>query len=322
MNCRTMKQKIFRFVLASVCALAIAASQYVAAQTNADSSKEIVAFISDTQSPMWIESFAMKRNQNERATRMLCDHILQDSSIRAVFNFGDVTAHSASKTEWQAMDSVLLRARKQNMPWYATMGNHDYMFSAEEGERNFSERFPSFRRTGFVIRLGSSAFVLFNSNFSKLTKTERRTQLAWYRAALDSLEQDSSVAAVFIGCHHPPFTNNTVVSGSEEVRNEFVPPFLHHTKCKLFLSGHAHAFEHFRIENKDFLVLGGGGGAQHTLLLGDKQREKDLFPQQTEKRMFHYLRCERTKGGVKIIVMMIRDDFSGIYPAYEFTIPY
>jgi hypothetical protein len=89
----------------------------------------------------------------------------------------------------------------------------------------------------------------------------------------------------------------------------------------LFLSGHAHACEHFRKSNKDFLVLGGGGGAQHTLLLGDKQREKDLFPQQTEKRMFHYIRCEIAKDGLKIIVMMIKDDFSGIYPAYEFTIP-
>jgi predicted MPP superfamily phosphohydrolase len=321
MNLHCMKKRILRFVFACVCVFGIFALQHVTAQTKTEPPKEVIAFISDTQSPMWIESLALKRNQNERATRILFDHILKDSSIRAVFNFGDVTAHSAGETVWNAMDSVLVQAQKRNLPMYATIGNHDYMFSAKDGERNFSKRFPTFRRTGFVVRRGSSAFVLFNSNFSKLTKNERQVQLAWYKAELDSLEKDSSVAIVFAGCHHPPFTNNTIVAGSEDVKNQFVPPFLSHSKCKLFLSGHAHAFEHFRKSGKDFLVLGGGGGIQHTLLLGDKQRENDLFPQQTEKRMFHYIRCEITNEELKIIVMMIKDDFSGIYPAYEFTIP-
>ena len=314
-----MKQRILRFI--SVCAFGILVLQGAAAQTTADTTNDIVALISDTQSPMWIESIAMKRNQNERATRMLFDHILKDSTIHAVFNFGDVTAHSASEKSWKTIDSVLVRAKQRHLPMYATMGNHDYMFSAEDGEQNFKKRFPMFRRTGFVIRRGSNAFVLFNSNFSKLTKAERQTQLAWYRAELDSLERDSSVTAVFVGCHHPPFTNNTVVGGTADVRNLYVPPFLQHKKCKLFLSGHAHAFEHFQKSGKDFVVLGGGGGIQHTLLLGDKQREKDLFPLQTQKRMFHYLRCEISRSNITISVMMIRNDFSGIEPVYEFTIP-
>lgn len=309
----------FRFLF-FCCFILFCMLQNALAQDTTASSKEVFAFISDTQSPMWIESIALKRNQNERATRMLFDHILADSSIQAVFNFGDVTAHSASDKSWKSMDSVLLRAKQRRLPMYAAIGNHDYMFSAEEGERNFKKRFPDFRRTGFVIRIDNITFVLFNSNFSKLNKTERQAQLTWYRTILDSLQRDSSVASIFVGCHHPPFTNNTIVDGSADVRNLYVPPFLQHTKCKIFLSGHAHAFEHFKKSGKDFVVLGGGGGIQHTLLLGDEQREKDLFPVQTEKRMFHYLRCEITPGQIKITVMMIRKDFSGIDPMYQFTI--
>ena len=74
------------------------------------------------------------------------------------------------------------------------------------------------------------------------------------QATLDSLERDSSIISVFVGCHHPPFTNNTIVGGSADVRNQYVPPFLHHAKCKLFLSGHANAFEHFQKSGKDFVV--------------------------------------------------------------------
>ncbi|HVN49209.1 MAG TPA: metallophosphoesterase, partial [Bacteroidota bacterium] len=264
---------------------------------------------------------ALKRNQNERATRMLFDHILADSTYKAVFNFGDVTAHSASEKAWEFMDSVMTRAEQRRLSMYAAIGNHDYFFSAEEGERNFKKRFPDFRRTGNVVKIKNSAFVLFNSNFTRLSKTEQQTQLAWYKTTLDSLERDSTVINVFVGCHHPPYTNNTMVSGSADVRNLYVPPFIQHNKCKLFLSGHAHAFEHFKKFGKDFLVLGGGGGIQHTLLLGDQQREKDLFPLQTEKRMFHYLRCEITRQQIQISVMMIRKDFSGIDPVYTFTIP-
>jgi 3',5'-cyclic AMP phosphodiesterase CpdA len=317
----SFKKRIFGFVLAGVCALSLLVPPIAASQAAVDTSKHVVAFISDTQAPMWVESFATKRNQNERATRMLLDHILQDSTIGAVFHFGDVTAHSASEKAWKTIDSMLMRAKQRQLPVYALAGNHDYMFSAEDGEQNFSKRFPLFRRTGFVIRLGSSAFVMLNSNFSELTKKEARQQVSWYQAELDSLEQDTSVARVFVGCHHPPFSNNTMHSGSEKVREQFVPPFLQHSKCKLFLSGHTHAIEHFHKKKKDFLVLGGGGGSQHTLLLGDKQREKDLFPQQTEKRMFHYIRCEITNDGLMIIVVMLKNDFSGIYPAYEFSIP-
>jgi Predicted phosphohydrolases len=269
---------------------------------------------------MVLESIVSARNQNERATRMLFEDILNDSTVSCVFHFGDVTECSSKDISWRLVDGFLTNASKRGLQVFAAIGNHDYMSSEKVGEAKFKQRFPLFKRTGYSEIIGDAAFVLLNSNFSELTDSESIYQKAWYNAILDSLEQAPSIVTVFVGCHHPPFTNSTMVGASERVRKQFVPPFLAHKKCKLFLSGHSHAVEHFRKENKDFLVLGGGGGLQHTLLVGNRQKEHDFFPDQTEKRMFHYVRCSIATDSVKISVMMIKKDFSGIYPAYSFSI--
>jgi 3',5'-cyclic AMP phosphodiesterase CpdA len=270
---------------------------------------------------MWVEAVVEARNQNERATGMLFEDILNDSTLLCVFHFGDVTECGSKDNSWRLEDGFLTSAFKRHLPVYAAIGNHDYMSSAKAGEIKFKQRFPRYQKTGYSVTIGDAAFVLLNSNFSELTDSESVRQRAWYGATLDSLERALSIVSVFVGCHHPPFTNSMMVGASDGVRTQFVPPFLAHKKCKLFLSGHSHAIEHFKKGNKDFLVLGGGGGLQHTLLLGGKQKEHDLFPIQTKKRMFHYVRCSIADDGVKISVRMIKEDFSGIYSAYKFSIP-
>jgi hypothetical protein len=37
----------------------------------------------------------------------------------------------------------------------------------------------------------------------------------------------------------------------------------------LFLSGHCHGFEHYKIGGKDFMVIGGGGGLHQPLKQGE-----------------------------------------------------
>lgn len=314
-----MNNKFHSILFISCCVFLLHSAK---AQSNLDSVHRNIeiALISDTQSPMFLETLVVARNQNERGTQMLLGSILGDSSLSAVVHFGDVTESSAKDKSWLPIDSFLLKAKMRNLPVYAAIGNHDYFFSAKKGEENFRKRFPLYRRTGYTVKIGDVAFVLLNSNFGRLADSEVVRQQTWYAAVMDSLEADSSIVTVVVGCHHPPFTNNSFFSGSDEVRKEFVPPFLNHKKAKLFLSGHTHAFEHFKIENKDFLVLGGGGGLQHTLYLGKDQKEHDLFPDQTKKRMFHYIRCSADPDSLRLSVMMVKTDFSGIASAYRFSI--
>lgn len=280
-----------------------------------------LAFLSDTQSPMWIEALAVNRNRNEEATAILVQHILQDTAIGMVVLLGDVTERSSSEKAWTRIDTFLHRFQERQRSVIATMGNHDYFLRASKGEANFKKRFPMYQRTGYCVRFHSLAIVLLNSNFSNLTDEEQKIQRQWYETTLDSLEADSTVSAVIVGCHHAPYTNNTVISPSKEVEKHFVPAFLRHSKCKAFMSGHSHAFEHFREGGKDFIVLGGGGGLQHALSVGKKQRWKDYFPQQTEKRMFHYIRCNLQSHVLTLTLMMLREDFSTIEPRYSIVLP-
>lgn len=280
-----------------------------------------IACISDTQSPLWYEALFVARNRNEEATEMLIRHIAQDTTLSALFHFGDVTESSSRSSSWERIDTLLALLRKRQCALYATPGNHDYLYTSRGGEEQFRKRFSSYTKTGMIVRLQRLAVILLNSNFSNLTDEEQRIQENWYRCQLDSLETDSTVVAVIVGCHHAPYTNNTIIRPSKEVEERFVAPFLQYQKCKIFLSGHSHAIEHFRKDGKEFLVIGGGGGLQHRLLTGKEQKWTDLFPLQQPKRMFHYLRIKMRGSELILTVFMVKDDFSGIEPVYTFTVP-
>lgn len=269
---------------------------------------------------MWFESLFVSRNNNERATELLLHHIAADSSITALVHLGDVTESSSRDHAWHRIDSLFHPLLERKVALYGTMGNHDYLFSAMAGEKNFIQRFPAFQRLGSVTKFPPLALILLNSNFSNLTDEETARQLQWYNAQLDSLDRDTTITMVVVGCHHPPFTNNTVIDPSKEVETMFVPPFLRHGKCLLFLSGHSHAFEHFQQHGKDFLVLGGGGGLQHSLRTGERQRWQDKFPFHTEKRMFHYLRADVGEISLVLTILMLKEDFSEIVPVYTITL--
>ncbi|MGE5842123.1 MAG: metallophosphoesterase family protein, partial [Deltaproteobacteria bacterium] len=152
--------------------------------------------------------------------------------------------------------------------------------------------------------------VLLNSNFNALSEEERGKQLSWYQETLQALDRDGTVGLVVVACHYPPYTNSTIVSPSVEVQKLFVSPFLESAKARIFFSGHAHAAEHFRIDGKDFLVIGGGGGLQHPLLSDSESRWPDLFPQKTQKRMFHYVEGILTGRSATLKVRMLKENFS------------
>lgn len=293
----------------------------ISVRTQADST---LIFMSDTQSPLWVESLFIQKHGNEEATVQLFNSILADTSVATILHLGDVTGFGAHSDQWNTIDTFLTALKKKNIRMYATPGNHEYLLLPSKGISNFYRRFPEAQQISYTIRFGYVAIVLLNSNFSNLSKTEIIRQEQWYIQQLDSLEQDSCIDVVIVGCHHPPYTNNTIIGRSRRVEKEFVPPFLNHAKCKLFISGHSHAFEHFKNDTsittktqKDFIVIGGGGGLLHPLLLGRNQRWKDLYKPQTEYRMFHYIRGTLTPSGLALTVMMLHDGLSGPQPVYN-----
>lgn len=256
---------------------------------------------------MLVETILLKPFRNRKATELLFADVLVRQPA-AFFLLGDVVNLGYSSRQWRPIDRYLQALRDGAVPVHAILGNHEVMGRPREGIRKFQERFQDHKHTGYLVRYDTIAVVLVNSNFSSLTPEENKKQAAWFEKTLEELDADAEVHAVIIGCHHSPFTNSRIVKPSKEVEQKFVPPFLASRKALLFLSGHCHAFEHYKVKGKDFLVIGGGGGLRQPLRQG-LGTLADLSPEY--KPMFHYITVTGLGDSLGVTSYHINKEFTG-----------
>jgi hypothetical protein len=208
------------------------------------------------------------------------------------------------------IDAYLDSLRALGIGVDALRGNHELMFFPEEGERNFLLRFPDASYTGYGRTVDSVAVILLNSNFDNLTPAQADAQQSWYARTLDSLDAEPSVRAVIVSCHHSPYSNSTIVGSSVRVQQRFIPLFVESRKSRVFLSGHAHGFEHFRRSGKDFLVIGGGGGLLHPLDDGTGRTAGDRAP--SPRPRFHYILVRRKAAELDITIRVLQADVARV----------
>jgi UDP-2,3-diacylglucosamine pyrophosphatase LpxH len=266
-----------------------------------------IALVSDTQKPMWIEKVFLKSNNNQEATKLIFQKLIKTKPTD-LFILGDVVSLGHKEKKWKAIDSYLKESRERGIAVTALLGNHDVMGNAAKGEAVFQKRFPDHVRTGFVKVSDSIAFVLLNSNFSKLSQADRAKQQNWLTTTMKELEVDPSIRIIVMSCHHAPFSNSKIVGSSTEVQSAFVPAYLASAKARLFITGHSHGFEHFQKSGKDFMVIGGGGGIHQPLnMKNPPHADLDL----NYKPMFHYLLLQRSGNSLKLSSDPLLPDFSG-----------
>ena len=276
-----------------------------------------IAFVADTQAPLWMERLYLKSNHNTLATAMLFDDIVLRHPQR-LFILGDVVALSYSNASWKKMDHYLQNCRQTGVSVFGCLGNHEYIGEPNQGVDNFQKRFAEHLKTGYIEVQDSIAMVLLNSNFSSMTAADTALQAHWYARVMDSLDHAAGVQYILVGCHHSPYSNSKIVGSSIAVQRNFVPIFSHTHKARLFLSGHSHNFEYFRHEGKDFLVVGGGGGL-HQPLVSVEKRLPDMAAGYNP--MFHYLTVKRNSDHLQILSHQLKEDFSGFAEGLQFTIP-
>lgn len=276
----------------------------------------VIALVSDTQAPMWIETLWLKENHNTDATRLIFSEITKSRPV-TLFILGDVVSLSKKESRWVEMDRYLAALRSNGIPVHALLGNHDVMRNAKKGEASFNKRFPDHVRTGYLKIVDSIAFVLLNSNISKLSPSDASKQEAYYKTTLQALDGDPAVKVIVVSCHHAPYSNSKIVGSSVEVQEKFVPEYIQSRKARLFVTGHAHDFEWFQFQGKDFLTLGGGGGLHQPLRSG-----KDALPNRSlgYAPEFHYELMERNGSQLKITSYRLKPDFSGFEKGYELMI--
>jgi hypothetical protein len=280
-----------------------------------------ISFVSDTQSPLWVEKLVLRSDDNEAATKKIFGAVAADSTCAALFHLGDITALGGVSTYWDEFDSCSRPIRDARIPIFPAFGNHEYMPWEGDGVSNLVARFPFLETSWYVRTIGPVAVVMLNSNFSHLSEAEASKQREWYERTLGELDADTTVTAVIVGCHHSPYTNSTIVEPSADVRSSFVPAYLKSKKAKLFVSGHAHALERFSLDGKDYLVMGGGGGLLHPLLAGKEARWPDRVAHDSDRSYFHYVRITPYRDKLTVEVLMLTPDFQSFRPAYSFDLP-
>jgi UDP-2,3-diacylglucosamine pyrophosphatase LpxH len=302
----------WKVILLFVAALPFAAhAQLPAAENSANTEMN---FISDTQQPMLVEKIILKPTHNKKATALLFSQI---KSIRpqSVYMLGDIVSLGFNNRKWRKVDAFLDSCRSGKTTVCGLLGNHDVMGRAKKGERNFNKRFPDNVRTGYVSVTDSVAVILLNSNFKKLSATDNQKQINWYQTELNSLDTSEAIKAIIVTCHHAPYTNSIIVGSNTSVQQNFVPAFISSKKAKLFITGHAHDFEHFKMQGKDFLVIGGGGGL-HQPLSNATNKLSDLAAEY--KPLFHYLSVKRTGDDLSVTSHFLSKDFTGFGTGHSF----
>ena len=277
----------------------------------------VVIFLSDTQTPIWAEKIFLNSRNNEQATQKIFSSILGEENPDAVIHAGDITGHGWLRSSWKPILPFLDSLRSRSIPFIAAKGNHDYYFYPPWGIQHFREYVQNGQSAYSLHRIGDLAILILNSNHNELGEEIRSDQRRWYRDALCRLDADTTVRAIISVAHHSPFTNSALVSGSDYIREEYLPFFYSSQKSSLWIGGHAHRFEHFQSNGKNLFVIGGGGGLFHhtkkTDLIGDLHSE--------DGRFFHYLRCTAVNGMLHLEAVRILPDSAATQTVYNHTIP-
>lgn len=277
------------------------------------STHELV-FVSDTQQPMWEEKLILKPDHNLLATADIFSEIIKEKPAN-LYMLGDVVCLGYRDKKWEKADLFLDSCRREGIIVNGVLGNHEVLGREKKGEKNFAKRFPESINTGYVSVTDSVAVVLLNSNFKALTKEELAKQQSWYDSTMASLDQAESIAVIIVACHHAPYSNSKIVGSSAQVQEHFVPAFLQSKKARLFVTGHAHAFEHFKKQGKDFVVIGGGGGLHQPL---DTSVNKIADLAADYKPHYHYLSVYRSGNQLQITSHYLHENFTGFASGHSF----
>src|SRR4051812_45965350 len=84
-----------------------------------------IAIVGDIQGTLWVEGFAMAREQNSAATKRIVWAIVADKPDMILL-LGDQVTDGSDETDWRLFDDQVKPITDANIPVYALRGNHDY----------------------------------------------------------------------------------------------------------------------------------------------------------------------------------------------------
>ena len=227
----------------------------------------------------------LNSNQPQVAKAMSTYVTANKIPLNAVLLAGDNFYGKLTGTEdpsWQTIFEKMYDTQTLNVPFYVTLGNHDYRDGKAAIELAYSQENPTSRwklptkwyRQDFPANHSPDhpdhplvTVLLLDSNRDNLFKTgEWATELAWLESELTKASQSSHW---IICCAHHTLISNGLHGDNGVLQKEWGTLFKKY-HVALYLCGHDHDLQH--LELKDWpisFVLAGGGGRSARAMLRD-----------------------------------------------------
>src|SRR5438046_2017179 len=93
-------------------------------QTAAAGDSTLLAFASDTQKPMWVETLFLKKDHNQEATKKIFT-AFSAAKPKALFLLGDVVNLGYSSRQWKVMSGYLNNLRSEGVAVHAALGRSE-----------------------------------------------------------------------------------------------------------------------------------------------------------------------------------------------------
>lgn len=323
------------------------ASQEISYQIEIPTFNEMRPFavIGDTQRTLEYGRVVGKEVNDLERVRLIDD--LKRNHPAFLVMVGDLVGMSSESSHWKFFDDLFRPLNQAGLPILVALGNHDYLLPLFGlAMKNFEARFlpkgrdRDYRRlsadlsfnanpekkTHFYSRkYGSLGLIWLDTNFS-VRSNDWKNQKKWFEATLSEMNSDALLKGVIVFSHQPPFTNSTIVSGDEGIRNDLLPAFFASKKTLAYISGHCHSYERFFENGKTFLVSGGGGGPRQSLRAESDSKYHDFFSggfdgnPNARVRPFHYLLLSEKASGIHIEVRAIKKQKPGAQEETPFSL--
>lgn len=206
-------------------------------------------------------------------------------------NFYPTGVKSLNDPHWKISFENVYTAPSLQVPWYVTLGNHDYGgsiqaqidYSAISSRWKLPSRYYSFEKNIddstkvlFVI-IDSNPFIksylamdkdneeLDTNSINDLRDQDKKKQLIW----MDSVLANSNAKWKIVAAHHPVFSGGEHGDTPEMI--DQVNPLLIKYNVNLFLCGHDHDMQHIVKpgSNVNYFVAGSGSKLRLTNKTGD-----------------------------------------------------
>ncbi|KAF5422631.1 MAG: Calcineurin-like phosphoesterase, partial [Candidatus Methanocomedens sp.] len=179
--------------------------------------------------------------------KLVADHISEEENISFVLHTGDLVCFGEDLEEWNDFFGAG-KAMLANTTIYPAVGNH------EDDHTNYYDTFNVSQWYSFDC--GNAHFTVLDSNdWADMTK-----QTEWLQDDLNN-----TATWKFVSFHHPPFSSDKRHWGGWlHLRDHWEDIFINNSVNAVF-NGHVHAYERYKENGIQYMVLGCGGAPSYWL---------------------------------------------------------